>query len=145
MASQTRSSKRTIDAVEPESPNPVRTSARKKKPTLKASQTVLPFVPEISSQLSQISTTRRQTPDVPTEVSLQESTREPSEEPSQKSPTPSSRQPSSLTSSCTPSLRHKDTIEAKKRVAFEIDFAWIGQDYSYGKRTHRSIKNSRVS
>jgi hypothetical protein len=42
-------------------------------------------------------------------------------------------------------LRHKDTIEAKKRVAFEIDFAWIGQDYSYGKRTHRSIKNSRVS
>jgi hypothetical protein len=65
MASQTRSSKRTIDAVEPESPNFVRTSARKKRPTLKASQTMLPFVPKISSQLSQISTTRRQTPDIP--------------------------------------------------------------------------------
>jgi hypothetical protein len=106
---------------------------------------MLPFAPKTASQLSQILTTRRRTPDIPVEAPSHGSTREPSEEPSQKSPTPSSRQPSSLASSRTPSSRHKDTIEAKKRVAFEVDFARIGQEYSYGKRTHRSIKNSRVS
>jgi hypothetical protein len=52
MASQNRSSKRNIDIVQSKPPNPNRTSARKKKPSHKASQSTLLLAPAAPSQLS---------------------------------------------------------------------------------------------
>jgi hypothetical protein len=139
MASQTRSSKRNIDTVEPESPNPNRTSARKKKPSYKASQTTLLFAPAAPSQLSQVSTPYRS----PLALSSQASTREPSLSPTPSGPT--SRASSSAPSAPSTHRLKATTIRALKRAAFEVDFSIVGPEYSMRARTNRSIAHSRIS
>lgn len=132
MTSQTRSSKRSHASMEPESPNSPRTSARKNRPSYKALQSTLPFAPIEPSQLSQVSMPRR--PQSP-ELSTQDSTRETTPQ----SPTPSSRPSSSQATS------KRDTIAGKNRVIFDIDFDRIGREFSYRKRTTRTVGSSRVS
>lgn len=138
MASQTRSSKRNHDSVEPESPLSARASQRKKKPSYKALQSTIPFAPKAPSQLSQVTTPRRRRS--PTPIS-QEASRETS-----LSPTPRPSQASSIVSIRTSKSSNKNkTIKALRRVVFDVDYNLVGHEYTERSRTHRSVAQSQVS
>jgi hypothetical protein len=140
MASQAYSSKRTHDSVEPESPLSPRASQRKKRPSYKIQQSILPFAP---SQLSQVTTPRWRRSPTPTtsqEASTRESSASPSLEPLQASVVSSAGTGTGSTSS-----RNKTTIRALRRVFFDIDFDLIGHEYSTRARTSRAIKHSQIS
>ena len=94
---------------------------------------MLSFQLKALSQLSQVSTSQAtsQAPSTPG-PSTQASTRNNS-----LSPTPATRRSSKQ--------QLLETIEARKRVTFEVDFALVGREHSFKKRTTRSIKSSRIS